>query len=265
MRLSCHARRALTLSFIQDASCEYARRRMSRPTGLLAVLALGPLLPMCAPASSAPAASARSVHSSPATARPSVDQAAGPNASAARQTCRVAQPNDGCATGAPTRPAHQRSRDRIFSTNGTTVFYYQQKTDFDARSLLYATVTDCPLWENVFAWDDHDVYVLEPQSCGGENCGGDYTGYGWGAMGVRKPAAFTWLPGDYGSDGRFVYSRWHDGPLDGARPAYFQVLLCSDEGNAFVVGRDGERFYRDGKLVARTEAFNPAWPGERPR
>ncbi len=136
--------------------------------------------------------------------------------------CRSARVDEGCRAGSPKRPARQKARtptpirhstDRsLFSTNGRDVFYYQQKTGFDLQSFFFAIATDCPLWEDVFAWDTHDVYVLEPQSCGGENCGGDYTGYGWAGVGVRTPAAFHWLQGGYGSDGRFVYNRWHETP-----------------------------------------------------
>jgi hypothetical protein len=172
--------------------------------------------------------------------------------------------NESCRAGAPQRPVRGASREGLFSTDGRTIFYYRQKTDFDLRTLRYAAVLDCPLWEDVAAWDRRDVYVLEPQSCGGENCGGDYTGYGWGGLGVRAPGAFHWLPGGYGVDKRFVYNRWHTGPLEGARPERFEVLLCGGE-EGFVVGRDGGRLFRDGELAAEREAFDPDWHAAKPR
>jgi hypothetical protein len=175
-----------------------------------------------------------------------------------RHACHTALSSEGCRAGPPQRPLRERSREHLFSTDGKTVFYYRQRTDFDTGSLFYADATGCPLWGDVFAWDKRDVYVLEPQSCGGERCGGDYTGYVWGPMGVRDPGAFRWLPGGYGSDGHHVYHRWYrKGPLEGVEPARFQVLLCGGEESGFAVGQEGDRFYRDGRLVTEAEAFEP--------
>jgi hypothetical protein len=55
----------------------------------------------------------------------------------------------------------------------------------------------------------------------------------------------------------FVYNHLHEGPLKGALPAHFEVLLCRGE-YEFVVGRHGHRDDRDGDLLAETEAFDPA-------
>jgi hypothetical protein len=151
----------------------------------------------------------------------------------------------------------------MFSTDGKTVFYFGQKTDFDLPSFVFAPLLDCPVWEEVFAQDKRDVYVLEPQSCGGENCGGDYTGFGWGGLGVKHPATFRWLPGGYGVDDQFVYHRWHQGALQDAKPSSFRVLFCGDPKDAFVIGQDGDRTYVDGQAARAADAFDPAWHRER--
>jgi hypothetical protein len=160
-----------------------------------------------------------------------------------------------CRVGKARRPS--RRRGDFLSTDGLVIRYFKQTASFfDAKSLEYATVLDCPLHENVYAWDVADVYALYPESCGGENCGGDYTGYSWGGLGVVHPSAFRWRKGGYGADDLHVYHVEHDGPLEHASPARFQVLTCGGD-RGFVLGREDDHFFRDGAERSESEAMKP--------
>jgi hypothetical protein len=149
------------------------------------------------------------------------------------------------------------SRHTVLSTDGHSIFYFGVKQGFDAASFSFAKGSGGFLVNDLFAWDKRDVYVQSPQSCGGSSCGKDYTGYYWKALGVKTPVAFHWLEGGYAVDDTFVYNVWHEGPLRDATPEKLEVLLCGDEKTGFVVARDGERFYRDGKQISEGDAFQP--------
>lgn len=170
-------------------------------------------------------------------------------------SCRVLRPGqDGCRTGETARPSRGRSRAGLLTTDGRAVFHFGRRERFDVSSFRFASVVDCPLWEDVFAWDRHDVYALAPQSCGPRTCGSDdYRGFYWVPLGVRAPRSFRWLPGAYGTDGRFIYSRWNEGPIADAIPERFEVLLCGGE-EGVVFGWNGDHLYRDGRPISEEDA-----------
>jgi hypothetical protein len=216
------------------------------------------LLVACAasPPNAGPSAIAIPSHTAPAQppSKPTPPPAASaPTPSPATPSSPTCTPLDRspCRAGEARRPVRTSARTELFSTDGKTVFYFAQGTDFDLATFRVAAVSDCPVWEDVYARDKRSVYVLEPQSCGGANCGGDYTGFGWGSLDVWSPATFRWLSGGYATDGERVYNRWFEGPLDGARPASFEILSCSTVKDSFIVGRDGDRFYVDGRLATK--------------
>lgn len=176
-----------------------------------------------------------------------------PGADVLTTSCRVMEPHEGCVSGPATRPSRPVSSKRFLTTDGRSVFSYGNKETFDAATFGFATVTDCPVWDDVFAWDKHDVYVLDPQSCG-QSCGDDYWGYAWVGLGVVQPRGFRWLPGGYAVDERFVYNRWHHGPLASANSATFEVLGCGGD-RGFVIGRDGTRLFHDGWPISEQEVL----------
>lgn len=112
-------------------------------------------------------------------------------------------------------------------------------------SLRWAHVTGCGLPSHVYAWDDDDVYVLEAQSCGGDNCGAHFTGYGWTGLGVEDPSSFEWLSGGYARDDDHVYNRYTHGPLPHAEGEEFEVMACEPYGQP--IGSSRGHFYEDGR------------------
>lgn len=110
-------------------------------------------------------------------------------------------------------------------------------------SLAWADVRGCGLPSHVFAWDEDDVYVLSPQSCG-SSCGEHYTGYYWKALGVEDPGSFEWLSGGYARDDEHVYNRWSEGPIPHAAVDGFEVMVCEPYGQP--IGASQGRFYEDG-------------------
>ena len=160
---------------------------------------------------------------------------------------------DPCEVGTPTAPRPGGPDPEVLlSTDGERVFYRTQTTDFDAASFHYASAPGCATWQDVYAWDSLDVYLLSPQSCGGDNCGGDHTGYYWRPLGVAHPERFRWLAAGYATDGEHVYHRFEHGPIESAEPEQFEVLTCGDSdevlgfsesvGQAPLWLRDGQPF-----------------------
>ncbi len=159
------------------------------------------------------------------------------------EVCRVDSPQQ--ATSVPDRLHSLRRK-------GKEILYNGQETDFDVSSFRYANVEGCAPHGNVFAWDKNDVYILNPQSCGGENCGGNYTGYYWAPMGVEYPLEFRWLAGGYATDEHFIYNQWHHGKLATTKISHFEVLLCGEDEMLF--GHDGVYWFEDGERLGSEEA-----------
>jgi hypothetical protein len=185
----------------------------------------------------------------------------------ARPSCRKLTAEDHCVAGPLKRPSRGKSADAVLSQEGSHIFSYGRLEDFDPETVRWASVSGCPLWLDVFVTDRTDVHVLEPMSCGGDSCGGDYTGFGWSRLYVHHTPSFRWLAGGYAADERRVYYRWAEDPLEGARPDRFELMQCGgDEG--FIVGHDDgggiydgkppvPRWYREGKRVDEASAFAP--------
>lgn len=114
----------------------------------------------------------------------------------------------------------------------------------DSGPLAWADVRGCGLPSHVFAWDDDDVYVLSPQSCGPSSCDEHFTGYYWKPLGVEDPSSFEWLSGGYARDANNVYNRWSEGPVPHADVDGFEVMACEPYGQP--IGASHGRYFQDG-------------------
>jgi hypothetical protein len=198
----------------------------------------------------------------PRSAGPSANSALGQGTS----TVRTAELSAACARiecrTTSGKLARGRSKPSEFSTDGVRIYEFGRPTDFDPPSFRFWPAADCALWGDSYAADSRDVYARSPQSCGGDNCGGDYTGFYWEPLGVRDPESFAMLPGGYGRDKGFVYYRWGQSQtVDGADAGTFEVLWCGDSSqdrDGKVIGRDSGRYYVDGKAVP-PEAVTARW------
>ncbi|MBL4634066.1 MAG: hypothetical protein JKY56_09340 [Kofleriaceae bacterium] len=180
---------------------------------------------------------------------PSGDKKDGPSDNAAfRATCsRVTE--DGCNAGLAQQATQTPDPNNSLSTNGKDIFYNGQEYDFDAPSFRYATV-DCLGHGDAFAWDKNDVYLLAPQSCGPQSCGGNYTGYYWAPMGVKDPSAFRWLAWGYAIDGHYVYNQWRGRLKVTESLSKFEILACGEHG---VFGSDGVNWFQDERRTTSEE------------